>query len=182
MKTALRNKHQKAAFRRGDVRVSRAQVAELLTLATSRDAEQRLVAATLLCPCHVRGRTETIWRTVLALMADADPRVRFAAWHTLEDGGVPREPGVLERLEAALQGEADAKVRTMAVSVIGPLLEERSRRELGQMRRLQADRKGKCDFCGERDVPVREDFDTPIPTGGLPRAALICRRCAASRS
>jgi len=126
----------------------------------------------------VRGRTEAIWQAVLALMADADSRVRFNAWHTLEDGGVPRESGVLERLEAALEGESDPKVRVMASSVIGPLIAERGRRELGRMRRLDYGLKGKCDFCGERDVPVRQDLETSIPTAGLSRPALICRSCA----
>jgi len=178
MKTELRNAYQKAAFRPGEARVSRAQVAELQALAVSGDPDERLVAAKFLCPCHVRGRTEAIWRTVLALMADADPRVRFAAWHTLEDGGVPREGGMLERLEAALEKEGDAKVRGMATFVIGPLLAERGRRELSRLRRPDLGRRGKCDFCGERGVQVREDFETRIPTTGLPRAALICRRCA----
>ncbi|HEY1427117.1 MAG TPA: HEAT repeat domain-containing protein [Caulobacteraceae bacterium] len=180
MRAAVRNRHQKAAFRPGERRVGRAQVAELLTMATSADAETRLVAATLLCPCHVRGRTEPIWQAVLALMADADPRVRFAAWHTLEDGGVPREPGVLGRLEAALEGEGDPKVRGMANLVLGPLIAERDRGQLARMRRPEFQQKGKCDFCGERGVPVREDFETRIPTGGFPRAALVCRSCAAS--
>jgi HEAT repeat protein len=180
MRSALQNRHQKAAFRPGEARVSRAQIAELMTLARSDDVGERLVAAKYLCPCHVRGRTETIWKTVLGLMADPDPRVRFAAWHTLEDGGVPGEDGVLERLETALDGEADAKVRGMAMFVIGPLLAERDRRELGRMRRPEFMRKGRCDFCGERDVAVREDFDTRIPTAGLSRAALICRACAAA--
>jgi hypothetical protein len=162
------------------MRVTRAQVAELLALARSREADERLVAARYLCACHVRGRTEAIWQAVLALMADADPRVRFAAWHTLEDGGVPREAGVLELLEAALEVEADPKVRVMATSVIGPHIAERDRRELGRMRRLEFIRRGRCDFCGERDVPAREDLETRIPTAGLPRSALICRRCSAS--
>ena len=182
MRSAVRNRHQKAAFRPGEARVSRAQVAELMTLACSSDADARLVAATYLCPCHVRGRTEAIWQAVLALMADADPRVRFAAWHTLEDGGVPGEDGVLERLATALDGEADPKVRGIALLAIGPLLAERDRRELGRMRRPEFMRKGKCDFCSERDVFVREDFDTRIPTAGLSRAALICRSCSATES
>ena len=182
MKTALRNRHQKAAFRPGEARVSRARVAELLVLTDSVDAEDRLVAAKFLCPCHVRGRTEEIWRALRKLMADADPRVRFAAWHTLEDGGVPGEPGMLEQLEAALASEDDAKVRTMAMSVIGPLVAERQRAELARMRRPQLHRRGKCDFCGERDIPVRADLETRIPTNGLPRAALICRACDAGRA
>ena len=182
MKARLLNRHQKAAFRPGERRVSRAQVAELMALALSDDPEERLQAATFLCPCHVRGRTETIWQAVLQLMADADPRVRFAAWHTLEDGGVPREAGVLERLETALAGEADAKVRAVAGEVLGPLIADRDRAALGRMRRLESDRRGKCDFCGERDIPVRADLETRIPTNGLPRAALICRACDAGRA
>jgi len=180
MKTAQRNRHQKAAFKPGEARVSRAQVAELLTLAKSADAEARLTAAKFLCPCHVRGRTETIWQAVLALMADSDSRVRFAAWHTLEDGGVPGEAGVLERLEAVLAGETEPKVRTMALSAIGPQLAERDRRELTRLGRADFGRKDKCDFCGDRDVHVREDFETLIPSGAARRPALICRRCEAA--
>ncbi len=180
MKTALRNRYQKAAVRPGEARVSRAQVAELLALAESADADERLVAAKFLCPCHVRGRTEAIWRSLLALMADQDPRVRFAAWHTLEDGGVPAEAGVLERLEAALEREADAKVRAMAMSAIGPLLAERDRRELRRLGRADFGRKGKCDFCGERGVTVREDVETLIPSGASRRPALICDSCEAA--
>ncbi len=177
LRTALRNRHQKAAFRPGEARVSRAQVAELLALARSGDVEERLVAAKFLCPCHVRGRTEAIWQTVLGLMGDADPRVRFAAWHTLEDGGAPGEDGVLKRLEATLEREDDAKVRGVAMLAIGALVAERDRGELGRLRRPEHRQKGKCDFCGERDVFVREDFDTRIPTADLSRAALICRSC-----
>jgi len=45
MKAKLRNRFQKAAFRPGEARVSRAQVAELMTLARSDDADERLIAA-----------------------------------------------------------------------------------------------------------------------------------------
>jgi hypothetical protein len=178
MKAKTRNRHQKAAFRPGEMRVSRARVAELLELARSNAADERLTAATYLCPCHVRGRTEPIWQAVLGLMADADPRVRFAAWHTLEDGGVPREDGVLERLQTALGGETDPKVRGIAELAIGPLIAERERAELDRMRRLEFAVRGKCDFCGERDAPVRQDLDTRVPTAGLSRPALVCRTCA----
>jgi hypothetical protein len=179
MKTVTRNRHQKAAYRPGERRVSRAQVRELLELARSDDAEERLVAAKFLCPCHVRGRDEQIWEAVLTLMGDDDRRVRFAAWHTLEDGGVPKEPGVLEMLEARLAQESDPGVLGMARFAIGPLLAQRDRRDLDLMRRPATQMRGKCDFCGERDVVVRTDLETRIPTGGLSRAALICRRCDA---
>jgi hypothetical protein len=55
----------------------------------------------------------------------------------------------------------------------------RATRELGRLRRPEFMRRGKCDFCGERDIFVREDFDTRIPTAGLSRAAFVCRTCAA---
>lgn len=172
-----RNRYQKAAYRPGERRVSRAQAAELVELARSADAEERLVAAKFLCPCHVRGRNEEIWETVLTLMADDDRRVRFAAWHTLEDGGVPNEAGVLEMLEARLDRESDPGVVGIARLAIGPLLAERDRRDLGLMRRPATQMRGKCDFCSERGLAVERDFETMIPTADLPRPALICERC-----
>ena len=107
MRAAGRNSYQKAAHRAGERRISRDQADELLALSRSDDAEDRLVAARFLCPCHVRGRTEDMWEAIVALMSDDDPRIRGAAWHTLEDGGVPAGDGVLERLEALLARETD---------------------------------------------------------------------------
>jgi hypothetical protein len=179
MRVAGRNSYQRAAHRAGEVRVRRGEVDQLLALAGSDSAEDRLVAARFLCPCHVRGRTQDIWNAIVALMADEDARIRLAAWHTLEDGGVPAETGVLERLEGLLARESDPGVRRLAQEIIGPILRERERQELHHMRRPPAAMRGRCDFCGERDVVVRADLETRIPTGGLPRPALICRRCDA---
>jgi hypothetical protein len=179
MRVAGRNNYQKAAHKIGERRITRAQADELLALSKSRDAEDRLVAAQFLCPCHVRGRTEDMWNAIVALMADDDPRIRGAAWHTLEDGGAPAGDGVLDRLEALLARECDPGVRRLAEDVIGPILGERARAELRHMRRPQPAMRGKCDFCGERDVAVRTDLETRIPTHGLPRSALICRTCDA---
>ena len=75
------NRYQKAARRPGERRVSRAQAAELVVQSHSTDAAERLIAATFLCPCHVRGRNDDAWQAILRLMVDADSRVRFAAWH-----------------------------------------------------------------------------------------------------
>jgi hypothetical protein len=179
MKPAGRNGYQKAAHKPGEVRVRRGQVDELLALAGSDSAEDRLVAAKFLCPCHVRGRTDHIWGAVVALMADTDPRIRAAAWHTPEDGGVPPGPGVLERLETLLARETDPAVRRLADDAIGPVLAERKRAQLRHMRRPDTAIRGKCDFCGARAVPVRTDLETRIPTAGLSRPALICHRCDA---
>ena len=44
MKPVTRNRYQKAAFKPGERRVSRAQVDELLALSKSDDAEDRLTA------------------------------------------------------------------------------------------------------------------------------------------
>ena len=180
MRSVSRNRYQKAAHRAGDVRVRRAQVDQLLALSGSSSAEDRLVAAKFLCPCHVRGRTDDIWDAVVRLMADDDPRIRFAAWHTLEDGGVPAETGVLERLEELLLRESNPTVLRLAKDTIGPLLAQRDRQQLGLMRHREPAMRGKCDFCGERNVTVRRELETRIPTSGLSRTALICRRCDVS--
>jgi hypothetical protein len=177
MRAAGRNSYQKAAHKAGERRVTRGQADELLALSRSADAEDRLVAARFLCPCHVRGRTEDMWEAIVALMSDDDARIRGAAWHTLEDGGVPAGEGALERLEALLALEPDAGVRRLAKEIIGPVLAERERLHLRHMRRPEPAMRGKCDFCSERDVAVRTDFETRIPTAGLSRPALVCRRC-----
>ena len=46
------NKHQRAAFRPGEERVGREEIRELLRLSESNDSEDRLQAASFLCPCH----------------------------------------------------------------------------------------------------------------------------------
>jgi hypothetical protein len=120
-----------------------------------------------------------MWNAIVALMADDDARIRGAAWHTLEDGGVPAGEGMLEQLEAMLARESDAGVRRLAKEIIGPVLDERARLQLRHMRRREPAMRGKCDFCGERDIVVRTDLETRIPTGGLSRPALICRSCDA---
>ncbi|MDQ2998882.1 MAG: hypothetical protein M3R61_17765 [Chloroflexota bacterium] len=114
-------------------------------------------------------------------MQDDDRRVRFAAWHTLEDGGLPSEPDALARLELLLNQETDAKVRVFAKRLIGAALAERDRHEFARMQlasRPASRMRGKCDFCSARDVAVERDLDTMIPTDTLPRPALICQRCA----
>jgi hypothetical protein len=176
-KAALRNKYQKAAFKPGEMRVSREQVRELLVLSRSDDADERLTAANYLCPCHVRGRGREEWEAVQRLMQDEDARVRFAAWHTLEDGGVPAEPEVLDRLAELYDQEADAKVRRIAHTAIGPALAERDRRAKAAMLRPAPALRGTCDLCGEKNALVTRDFDITIPGGGTTRAALVCKRC-----
>ena len=182
-KTLGRNKHQKAAHRAGEVKVSRAQVGELLELSCSADADERLTAAKFMCPCHIRGRIPEVWRAIYRLMEDDDRRVRFAAWHTLEDGGLPSEPDALARLEQLLNQETDPKVRVFAKRLIGAALAERDRHEFARLQlasRPASRMRGKCDFCSARDVAVERDLDTMIPTETLPRPALICQRCAAT--
>jgi hypothetical protein len=180
-KTAGKNKHQKAAHRPGERKVSRAQVAELLELSCSSDAGERLVAAQFLCPCHVRARIPEVWDALYRMMEDTDRRVRYAAWHTLEDGGLPKDPDTVARLERLFQQETDPKIRKFAEHIIGAELFTRNKQEV---RRLQlmghpAQRqRGKCDFCGMRNMIVERDLETMIPTDDWPRPALICERCA----
>src|SRR5579862_5216449 len=108
------NKHQKAAHKTGEARVGKEQVAELLEMACSADAEERLEAARYLCPCHVRTRIPAVWETLYRLMQDPDPRVRRQAWHTIEDGGTPRDAASRASLEQRFRGETDPKVRKFA--------------------------------------------------------------------
>lgn len=180
-KTMTKNKYQKAAHRPGERKISRAEVAELLELSCSQDADERLVAAQLLCPCHIRTRITAAWDAIHRLMEDPDRRVRFAAWHTLEDGGVPDEPETFAQLERLMERETDPKVRKFAGQILRPKLTARKQQEwqwLHLAGHPAIQQHGKCDFCGAQNVIVERDFDTLIPTGDWPRPALICAPCA----
>ena len=179
-KTMGKNKYQKAAHKPGERKISRAQVADLLGLACSADADERLGAAQLLCPCHIRGRIPAVWDTIYRMMEDPDRRVRFAAWHTIEDGGLPNDPDTFARLEELFRRETDPKIVKFVERILGAKLAARDHRELQRMQmagRLPQQR-GKCDFCGARDVLVERDLETMIPTNDWPRPAMICERCA----
>jgi hypothetical protein len=177
-KTFGMNKHQKAAHKTREQQVGREEIAELLVMACSEEADERAVAAQYLCPCHVRTRIEAVWEALTRMLEDPDVRVRRAAWHTLEDGGRPEDPNLDAILERVLHSETDKQVRRFAEKVAGP----RRDKELAVMRlagRGEVRRRGKCDFCGESDVFVDFELNTMIPSdGGMPRAALICQHCA----
>src|SRR5579884_430268 len=180
-KTFGMNKHQKAAHKAGERHVGREQVEELLAMSCSADPEERLVAAQYLCPCHVRTRIPAVWEALFRMMEDADARVRRAAWHTLVDGGQPKDPEAAAALERILLAEPDPKVRKFAEWVfrkaIGPLPGTNTASDWLAGRSVVKQR-GKCDFCGATDVPVDFDTQTLIPTETHQRAALICERCA----
>ena len=82
---------RKEARRRGEHRAGREEIGELLVMSRSGDPEERFVAADNLCPCHVRTRIEEVQEALYRLMEDPDAKVRRAAWHTLLDGGYPKE-------------------------------------------------------------------------------------------
>lgn len=180
-KTFGMNKHQKAARKPGEVKVSREEIGELLELSCSHEAEDRLYAAKYLCPCHVQARIPAVWEALFRMMADEDARVRQQAWHALEDGGLPSEPEAMHRLEELYTKETDEKVRKFAWMIIGKAMTERTQKELVRQNlstRPTPKQRGKCDFCGETNVPITRDLSTTIPTSTLPRAAWICERCA----
>ncbi len=179
------NKHQKAAHRPGERQVGRKDIAELLELSCSADADDRLEAATWLCPCHVRRRIDTVWEALYRLMEDEDWRVRRQAWHTIEDGGKPSDPEALKKLETLFGKETHPKVLGIARSsmekAFGPNREKADMIALHAAAREHRER-GKCDFCGESNVLVDLDLETLIPTNDLPRAARICDKCAKSQA
>ena len=174
-KTGL-NKHQKAAHRRGEMRVSREEVETLLEMSKSGDPEQRLVSANYLCPCHVRRRTEAVREALYRMLEDPDVRVRRAAWHTLEDGGCPEDPVLDPIFERALETEMDPKVRRFVDQFARPRLRQKLI-ALELPVRSEFTHRGKCDFCGESNVFVKKDFDTFIPSARDSRTALICQPC-----
>lgn len=178
MKTKLGlNKHQKAARRPGELKVSRAQVPELLELSCSLDADDRLHAAKYLCPCHIQSRIPEVWEAVLRMMEDDDRRVRQQAWHTWEDGGLPNDPTLFARMEQIYQREKDGKVRAFAHTIIGQRLAEQNQCEMTRLHlTTQPTQRGKCDFCGANSVAVTRDLDTVIGN----RLAWICKECASA--
>jgi hypothetical protein len=152
----LMNKHQRKAFRAGELRVGREQIEELLQMSRSPDAEERFEAASYLCPCHVRRRIDEVWEALYRMLEDDDIKVRRAAWHTLEDGGKPDDPALDVIIERTLGRETDRQVLNFA--------------------RLFA--KGrKCDFCAAANVPVKKDFATELETSGQRRFAMVCEPC-----
>ena len=181
-KTFGMNKHQKAAHRPGEEKVGREEIADLLTLSCSRVADERLTAARYLCPCHIQARISAVWEAVFRLMEDDDPRVRLAAWHTWEDGGLPNEEATLKQMEQIYQREHDAKVRKFAGTILAATLAARAQHERTRLHLAArpATQRGKCDFCGAEPAPVSRALDTVIPSAGQPRAAWICARCAST--
>ncbi|MCY4544975.1 MAG: HEAT repeat domain-containing protein [Gemmatimonadetes bacterium] len=170
------NRHQKAWRKPGEERVSREDIAELLRLSQSADPEERIVAATYMCPCHVRHRNEEVWKAIYRMMEDEDARVRRRAWHTLEDGGCPTDPAFEPIVRRALQSETDRQVLGFARRFAEPYRES----DLVAMKQAESPpgkQTGKCDFCGRPRVPVMQDYDTEIPAGGMTRAAWICDDC-----
>ena len=168
------NKHQKAAHKPGELKVSKSAVPELLELSCSNDPDDRLHAAKYLCPCHIQGRIPAVWDAVLRMMEDEDRRVRLQAWHTWEDGGLPDDEPLFAHMEEIYKREPDSKVRNFARTIIGKRLAEREQLERTLLHlSVKPAQRGKCDFCGANNVAVRRDFDTLIQH----RAALICEDC-----
>lgn len=170
------NRHQRAVRKKGEERVSKVEIEELLRLSSSEAPEDRLLAATYLCPCHVRHRNEEVWTALYRMMEDPDTRVRRRAWHTLEDGGCPSDPAFEPILKRTLDSEQDRQILGFAHMFSRAILEKDdiAIKAAGKPEKKQ---RGKCDFCGETDVFVKPDYDTEIPTGDSIRAALVCVKC-----
>lgn len=172
------NAHQKAAHRAGERRVGRDDVTRLLELSHSDDADDRLLAASLLCPCHMRRPDEQVRAALHRMMEDPDVRVRRAAWHTIEDGGGGASEAVQAIADRLWPIEKDRQVRRFIESLCGSrTARQRVLDHAAVAVSFGPKRRGKCDFCGELDVTVTEQLDTPVPDGRTTRAALICARC-----
>ena len=175
------NKHQKAVYKVGERRTGREEIEEMLALSQSVDVEDRLCAAEHLCPCHVRTRIPAVWDALFQMMEDADKRVRQQAWHTIEDGGKPSTAEDAARLEQICARESDPKVKRFAESTLDKVLGSRKQQELASLKTAhlwEIKLRGKCDFCGQTNLPVSNNYDVMIPNGEFPRPALTCDACA----
>lgn len=177
------NAHQKAIFKAGDHRTRQGDVEYYLELSRSTDPTERLEAAQNLCPCHVRRKIDDVWRALFRMMEDSDSLVRRAAWHTLEDGGVPDDPAIapiFQRAVANLDRESDRSTRLFIQEFAVPFIRASEQVDL-ERKRLSADRyreKGKCDFCGQSGVGIRREYDTEIKdNNGSMRFGNICKEC-----
>ncbi len=177
------NRHQKAAFRPGDHRTRRDDVDRYLELAHSDDPVDRFEAASNLCPCHVRRRIDEVWQALFTMMEDPDPSVRGAAWHTLEDGGIPDDPAIEPIFRRAVEGleqEEDRLTRRFVLEFAVPYVKEREviAFQHASLSSTLYRQRGKCDFCGRSDRLVRTNFDTEIGDhNGQSRLSLICQEC-----
>jgi len=170
------NRHQRAARKPGEERVSKAEIEELLCFAVSEDPEDRIFAATYMCPCHVRHHNEAVWQALYLMMEDQDPRVRRRAWHTLEGGGCPNDPVFEPILKRTLEKETDRQVLGFAKQFYKPY-QDRERVSIQVAGAHNRKQRGKCDFCGHIGVYVMQDFETEIPGERNIRAAWICDAC-----
>jgi hypothetical protein len=172
------NKFQKAACRPGEQRVNGPEVAELIELSRSHNPDERLMAASLLCPCHVRRRVEAAWDALHRMMEDPDVRVRKAAWHTLEDGGGGNTPAVQAIASRVLAVEKDAGVLKLINEVCGSAHDRLTQQRFEDAASIRSTprRRGKCDFCGNQTM-VADQLDTEIPSEDGTRAARICAAC-----
>jgi len=172
----LMNKHQRKAFRAGEVRVGREQIEELLEMSRSQDPGERFTAASYLCPCHVRRRIDEVWEALYRMLEDDDVKVRRAAWHTLEDGGKPDDAALDIIIERTLERENDRQVLNFARQ----FAKGRNRRQEIEFEVLAIPEyveRGKCDFCATANVPIKTDFETELDTSGDRRFAMVCEPC-----
>jgi hypothetical protein len=167
--------NRKYRQRTGEAKVCRNDIAELSELSKSDDICDRLVAAELLCPCHVRRREPMAWEALFRLLEDGHPKVRLAAWHTLEDGGDIGDSALVPIAERVLVYEKSGLIRRLAGEVVRR--KEELARHTHMAEALYRSERGKCDFCGSEKVPVESDYSTMIPTSALPRPAKICAGC-----
>ena len=173
------NRYQKAAHKMGERRVRGDEIDHYVELSRSEDPDDRLEAASHLCPCHVRRRIDTVWSALYRMLEDEDVRVRRAAWHTLEDGGRPDDPKLDEIIDRVAKVEDDRQVLGFIREISGPREKQIRVAEKLQVRPVYTLR-GRCDFCAKTGVAVRKDFDTEIPDGNDTRAAAICEACDAA--
>ena len=83
----------------------------LLELSRSNESLVRQLACKNLCTCHVRADDDRIWRRLLELVEDPNPRVRGDVIHAMTDSTpAARVPGVIQALESR-RNDPDERIR-----------------------------------------------------------------------
>ncbi len=94
------------------------EVDALLERTRSENPRERSRALRDLCPCKIRVNVEAVWRRVLEMASDPEPRVRSMVLHTLCDGSPSDRAADVVRVLEVMQQDADVRLRRRARGVM----------------------------------------------------------------
>ena len=107
------------------------------------------------------------------MLEDEDIKVRRVAWHTLKDGGRPHEPALYTILERTLEQDADRQVLGCPWKYAhGRKIRKGVEFEVAAISDYA--NRGRRDFCGGANVPIKTNFEKNHDVSGSRRFAMVC--------